>query len=314
MAFLQNLSVKKVSFVRRGANKRKFLLLKSEELNDGDQKQQKEELMQKLVKEKVMEILKAEQDPAKVIEALKADKEIEGLDLSDEEFTEVKNSVEFLKALHPTSGSDDEKKKKEEKMKKEKEEKEEAARKAAAANGDSTQLSEVVKQLATMTKAMEASNDQNKTLAEKLEKQEKVIARRDILKWLAINCPYLPADIQKTADEILTLQDTSESAAQIMKDSLQRSSAALENSDAFLEVGNGSDGNIGPSIPGSEFLREIKKELAAVKKSGDEVDEPAIIRDIVNDGGRNNYLAYRLQQIQRSKLAGIDPEVLRNLY
>jgi len=312
MAFLKNLNVRKVSFVRRGANKRKFLLLKSmEEPNDGDQNKQKEEIkMQELVKTKVMEILKSEQDPTKVVALLKSDKEIESLKLSDEDFTEVQNSVEFLKALH-SSGSNNDADKKKEEEKKAAEEKAEAVRKAAE-NGN-PQLSEVVKQLATMTKAMETSNEQNKTLAEELAKQKKDIAHRDIIKWITINCPYLPADVQKTADEILILQETSESAAQIMKDSLQRASAALENSDAFNEIGNGSDGQIGPKIPGSELLQEINKELAAVKKSGEKVDEPAIIRGIVNGGGRRNYLAYRNQVIQRAKLAGLDPSLLQSL-
>lgn len=310
MAFLKNLQVKKVSFVRRGANRRKFLLLKSEEdiINSSDQQKHKEELMQNLVKTKVMKILKSEQDPAKVIELLKTDDEIVNLELRDEEFDEVRNSVEFFKALNPFEqkklDAENKKKREAEAMKKEETDK-------MKTGGD--QLSDVVKQLSTMTKAMEVSNEQNKALSEKLAKQEKVIVRRDIVKWLTINCPYLPADIQKTADEILTLQDTSESAAKLMKDSLQRTSAALENSNSFDEVGNGNDGQIGPRIPGSELLREIKKQLTEVKKGGEKVNEPEIIRSIVAEGGRNNYMAYRNQVIQRSKLAGIDPSVLQNL-
>ena len=307
MSFLKNLSVKKVSFVRRGANKRKFLLLKSaEDIINGEQTQ-KEALMQKLVKEKVQEILKSEHDHIKVVALLKADKEIVDLKLTDEEFVEVENSVGFFKTLLPTIKADDEKAA----AAKAKKEKEEAAKKAAT-NGD-TELSDVVKQLATMTKAMETSNTQNKTLAEELAKQKKEVDRRDILKWLTINCPYLPADTQKTADEILALQAVSESAAQLMKDGLQRASAALENSDAFGELGSSQDGQIGPKIPGSELLHEIKKELTEVKKSGDKVDEPAIIRGIVNGGGRRNYLAYRNQVIQRAKLAGLGPELLESL-
>jgi len=299
MSFLQNLSVKKVSFVRRGANKRKFLLLKSEDVINHDQI--KEEEMQELVKAKVMEILKSEQDPTKVVALLKADKEIEGLELTDEDFTEVQTSIEFLKAIPPTPPV----KKEEPKPKEEP--------KSVEKSDEGIQLAEVVKQMASMTTALESSNAANKAMAEKLEKQEKDIARRDIVKWLTINCPYLPADVQKTADEILLIQEQSESAAQIMKDSLQRTSAALQNSDAFGETGNGSEGQIGPKIPGSALLKEIKEKMAEVKKSGDEVDEPAIIRSIVNGGGRNNYLAYRNSVIQRSKLAGFGPDLLESL-
>lgn len=314
MGFLKNLKVSKVSFVRRGANKRKFLLLKSaEDITNSDQ-MHKEELMQELVKTKVIEILNKEQDPVKVVSLLKADSEIVNLKLSDEDFVEVTNSVEFFKALIPTEKSDDEKKAAEEKAKLEKEAAAAAKKAAAASNGDDDlTMSDVVKQLAEMTSAVKKSNEQNQTLSEKLEKQEEEIARRDILKWLTINCPYLPADVQKTADEILAVQKVSVSAAQTMKDGFQRASAALANSDAFDQIGNGQDGQIGPKIPGSAFLQEIQKELKEVKKSGETVDEPAIIRGIVNGGGRNNYLAYRNQVIQRAKLSGIDPEILSNL-
>lgn len=308
MGFLKNLRVKKVSFVRRGANRRKFLLLKSAEdviNNDGDQQKHKEELMQKLVKERVMEILKSEQDPTKVIELLKADKDIENLQLSEEDFAEVQTSVEFFKALLPE--------KKEPPVKKEEpKSKEEPVKKEGSENG-SIKLEDVLAKLATVTESLAKSHTVQEGLAEKLEKQEHDNNRREILKWLHLECPYLPVEFNKTADEILKLQDVSKSAAQVMKDGLQAASAALSNSDVFDEVGTGGPGRPNGHIPGSELLKEIKEAQAEVKKSGEKVDQIELIRSIVTSKGRNSYLSYREEVLRRAQMAHLGPEIANYL-
>ena len=213
-----------------------------------------------------------------------------------------------MKDLQPTQKQNDdaaaEKKRADEK-------KAEEARKAAANGDGDMNLSDVVKQLSTISDELKKSNTKNEELGKKIEKQERDTRHRDILKWLRTDCPYLSVDIQKTANEIMTIQDTSETAGELMKESLKRTSAALENSDAFDEVGSGRDGQIGPSTPGSELIMEVKKELAEVKKSGDsKISEAEIVRSIVSGKCRNVYLAYRDAQIQRAKLSGIDPSLL----
>ncbi len=300
MGFLKNLKVKKVSFVRRGANRRKFLLLKSEEPNDqlkgGTE-------MKELVKQKVVEILKSETDPKEVVKLLKADKDIENLQLSDEDFQEVENSLEFMKALVPEK----------EPVKKEPVKKAEPAPvKKAEPNGNGdkgTSLEDVLQKLASATNALAKSSERTGELEKKIEKQERVNTRRDILKWLHLECPFLPADFEKTADEILELQDVSESAAQIMKNGLQAASAALAGSDIFEESGGAGGGRVSGHIPGSELLKEIKDAQDEVRKSGDKVDEVELIRGIVNGKGRNFYLGYRDSINRRAKLAGLGPEI-----
>lgn len=311
MGFLKNLKVCKVSFVRRGANKRKFLLLKSEDsIHDNDQTKGGNE-MKELVKEKVIEILNKEQDPAKVVTLLKADKDIENLKLSDEEFTEVANSVEFFKSLLTTKASDDEEKKEEAKKK---EEAAAAIKKAAelsAANGgtDAKTLADVLTKFETVTTALEKSQKTIEAQSAKIEKQEAVSERRDVLKWLHLSCPYLPADFEKTADEIIAVQKESSSAAATMKEVLKSTSAAMANSDIFEEAGSGGSGRPMGRMPGSELIGEVKKALEEVKKSGDDkIDAAQIVRGIVNGKGRNFYLGYREEVLRRAKLSGLGAE------
>lgn len=302
MGFLKNLRVKKVSFVKRGANRRKFLLLKSEDVfNDGDRIAKGGNQMHELVKAKVMEILNKEQDPEKVIALLKADKDIENLQLSDEDFSEVKTSVEFSKALQPE--------KKEPPAKKEESAKKEPVKKEAPEGDSSPELEDVVAKLALVTESLAKSDMRSVELTKKIEKQARDNSRREILKWLHLECPYLPADLEKTADEILTLQDVSESAAKTLKDGLQAASAALSNSDVFDEAGTGGAGQTNGRLPGSSLIKEIQEAQAEVKKSGDKVNQVELIRSIVASKGRNNYLLYREEVLRRAKLANLGPEI-----
>jgi hypothetical protein len=95
-ACLENLIVKKVSFVRRGANRKPFFLAKSadyveKDINNNDH--QEAQTMRPTIKTKLGEILKTERDQAKVCALLKADTELK---VTDDEITLVKDFMSLL--------------------------------------------------------------------------------------------------------------------------------------------------------------------------------------------------------------------------
>ena len=93
MAYLKNLSVNKISFVNKAANKRKFVLLKSDETPDNNMGDVIR--MRKEIKAKLIEVMKSETAIEKIVVLLKADADLK---VTEAEVLEVTDFVEVANA------------------------------------------------------------------------------------------------------------------------------------------------------------------------------------------------------------------------
>jgi hypothetical protein len=276
MALLKNLKINKVSFVRRAANKRKFLLLKAEDSssslgeessisnNNNDNNNKGGAEVRSEVKTKLTSLFKTEKDTSKLMEVLKGDKELK---LSDEEVVEVQNTLELLKSVSAEPQS--------------------PPPKADGNNdGDGVELKKVL--------------EENKALLDRVEKMETDTLRRDTAAWVKTHCPYLPDGVEKTVDKIIEIQKASPTAAEMLKEELKRSSAALQESATFSEIGVSAEGIITDDI-GGDLLAEVQKSLTEIRKSGEMQDLPQKVADIVRAQGAEAYNRYRAAHIRRAK-------------
>ncbi len=98
MAYLQNLKVKKVSFVTRGANRKQFFLAKSaDSIESSDSKNNISggTTVRPEIKQKAAEILKAERNIDKVVALLKEDA---ALKATEAEITEIRDFLALIPA------------------------------------------------------------------------------------------------------------------------------------------------------------------------------------------------------------------------
>jgi hypothetical protein len=230
MSYLKDLTVSKVSFVRKAANKRKFLLLKTaaddvdvdvDSVIENTNNVKEYIPMRKEVKDAMINILKsASSDDINVIDMLKADV---SLKLTESECIEVTDYVDVVKMTAA------------EKKKLLDEDKKLDAAGTPHKDKINDHDEDNVKKMETQEKEQLLQKiDSLTTHIEKLTKDSK---RRDIVSWLQKECPFLPDDISKTADEIMELDAANPTLAERYRTTLKKVSTATEKSNIFTEQG-----------------------------------------------------------------------------
>jgi hypothetical protein len=297
MPYLKDLSVSKVSFVHKAANKRRFLLLKSEDesdLNLNLNPQSKKEVegyipMRKELKDKLIEVIKSGKELDQIVDILKSDST---LSVTESEVVEISDYIDVVKMTAAE-------KKKNKLM-------EEDKKLDASGTPHTDKINDHDED--NKKKMEKQENDDKQVLLQKidsltatLEKLTKDGKRRDIVSWLQKECPFLMEDIQKTADDILELEAVSPSAAEKYKVGLQKASVTVENSKLFTEVGVSTDTLLKSESDGFELISKFNAGLQNLKKSASTNSISA--SDIVNlvKGFGDNYADYRVAHIRRAK-------------
>jgi hypothetical protein len=291
MSFLKDVIVSRVSFVRKAANKRKFLLLKSDEgtiENLGDVVIKEEEIykpMRNEVKTKLVEVLKSTDNTQKTVDEIIAlVKSDTSLNLIETEVAEITDFVDFHKQASTTVADvvippvvEVPLTKTQEEI--EKEEKD---------NMDNAQLLKQVEDLTT-----------------KLDVMTKSAQRRDILTFLQKECAFLPEDINKTADTIMELTAVNPATAETFKESLKKASVAVEHSSILKEVGSSTEALLKSEGDGFDLIRKFSADMSELKKSADGgVMTSESIVNLVKSYG-NQFNDYRIAHILRAKREAI---------
>lgn len=275
MGYLKNLCVKKVSFVRKGANKKEFFLAKSadfgeEKSSSDDSKKKKEEdvinndgnsnsggtTVRPEIRTKLAGILKAERNIEKVVALLKADTAIA---VKDEELGEIS---EFLAMIPPLPADNTE-----------------ALKKAEA--------------------DLAAAEVEKKALGERLTKVEQARHRDEIKKWVTEECPYLNVKVDDAVDRIVQAETAGEAVAKMLKEAFKGTSDTLRDSKLFKDQGqdNREEDTIGGNI-----LSDVVKKVNEIKKSDGLKGSEAVIEAVKSVGGRR-YEQYRTEFNKRAKQA-----------
>jgi hypothetical protein len=286
MGFLKDLTVSKISFVTKAANKRKFVLLKSEDakIDNGEYLPMRKELkdaLSSVIKSKSTVNLAKTED---IIAVLKSDTVLK---MTDAEVAEITDYMDVIKQstiedpiIETKPVVDSTIIQKQEDNKKEEEKMEKAEKDALL---DRLQKAETA--LADVTKS-------NK--------------RSGIVTWLQKECPFLPDDLQKTADTIMELDAVSPAAAESFKSTLQKSSVAVQNSKMFEEKGRTSTESILKSdgdSNGFDLVRKVSDALTTLKKS----DKPMNASNLTSiiQGFGNEFETYRKSHILRARTQAI---------
>jgi vacuolar-type H+-ATPase subunit I/STV1 len=310
MSFLKDVSVSRISFVKKAANLRKFLLLKAAVANDDidvvdvvdvvnkndnkinkiNEKNEKEESykpMRKEVKEAFLAIVKNAVVPDNLVELLKADTTLK---ITDAEIVEVNSYADVIKSVAP-----------------EKTEKTEKVEKAEKTDNTNNKDSEKTEKMEKSEVNNEKLLKQVEDLTTKLETITKSAQRRDIVSFLEHECPFLTEDIQKTADLIVSLESASPEAAESFKTSLKKASALMENSPVLTEFGSSTDEFLKSEAESDGFslIKKFDNAITNLKKSADGGNAALKAEDIVRviKGFGKDYVAYRDAHIHRAKVS-----------
>ena len=264
MPLLSNLTVKKVSFVRNAANKRKFLLLKSTNVegkdninnnggtNVGDTKDTKD--------------VKKTQDPTKEPAKKDATPPVKDPD--------VKKTAGAVKPAPPVAAAGDTKK-------------------------DGDVMSPVVKELVDGFKQqVDALTKQNEALVERLDKSASEQRKKEIVAILKEEAPFAPGDVSEQAAELIELEKLSEKAAATFLNNLKATSASLEKSATFREFGSGRD-NPDISTAAGQYTTALAKRREEVRKSTQEISDARVIEEVIKQQGDAAYDDYRAEHKRR---------------
>jgi hypothetical protein len=266
MAYLSNLSVKKISFVNRAANKRTFTLLKADKSLSSDSVEVIKATGDIVVKDDIIEKTKGSETMPEVIKA-------EEKSVVAAATTDVVVKVEEPVADAPIIKTE--------------------VIKAEDGEKDVMEKAELLAE--------------NKKLSDRLAKIERDQRRRDTISWLKSECSFLQAEIEKTADELLKLEDISVDAASTMKDSLKKMSATVQNSPIFKESGSTTDALIRAESNGFDLIRKVSADLDTIKKSdagGSKKLDAATIANIIRNHS-DGYEMYRESHIRRAATRGM---------
>lgn len=296
-SFLRDVHVSKVSFVRKAANKRKFLLLKSADVINTNINEEYTP-MRKEVKEKIVTLCKAaenvEKSAADIMVLLKADAELK---LEEKEVAEATDFISFAKEIGcaaPASASknaDAEKKAKEEKEK-------EAMKKADTNLNDSINDS---------NKKVEDLVKQVSSLQAQLKKSADDMARRDVIKFLQDECSFLTEDINKAADTIMQIAAIDATAAENYKQTLKKASAAVEQSALLKESGSSLEDMVKSesetNLTGFDIIKKFSDSFATLKKSASADGKHVSVEQITDlvKGFGSRYNDYRVSHILRAR-------------
>jgi hypothetical protein len=233
MAYLQNLTVNKISFVNKAANKRQFVLLKSE-----------------------------------------AESESESKDV----ITSNNNSIgETQKMVNPT----------------------------VTDTANTVSVSTTTPPPAVSAEDFAALRKTNEELLAKLARLdvlEKNQRRSNVIAWLQKECQFLPADINKTADDIILLEDSNPQAASTYKELLQKSSANMQASALLEESGISTTEDLLSSAADNGFslIAKFQAGLENLRKSANAPTADDLASLVKSLGGRA-YTEYRRAHALRAK-------------
>jgi len=273
MAYLQELKVKKVSFVRRGANKKQFFLAKSadfteegvvkENNNNNNNHSGGARKMRPEVKTKLSEILKAERNIDKVVGLLKEDAVLKA---TDEELVEVRDIVELLPP--PVEA-----KKQEE-------------------NNDAAAL---VKAQAEAKKAEE----EKKALEARLAKIDEDTHLKDDTAFIEKECPYLNVATEDAVAQIVKAEKVDAATAEMLKQSFISTSDAIRVSQLTKELGRSGEDGLDPI--GGNVVAEIVKKTQDLRKADSKAPSSELIRAAIHDLGATRYENYRKEFNRRAR-------------
>ena len=213
--------------------------------------------MNKVIKTALQTLMKSDEHKEsttdQLLTALKADKVVEKLKLTDEDFSEVKQDIEFFKSLAPAAP-------------------------AAAATGDPEPTPDINKSDKQIIADLQKSVG---VLTKTLEGQTKNLRLIDIRKHLTEKAPFAAIDIKKEAELIFELEGANPEAAKKMLEHFERTSTILERSGMLEELGSSLPGN-DSLAPGSELLSEITASREELRKSKDGLTPQGELDAIVN--------------------------------
>lgn len=275
-SFLKDLAVEKISFVRRAANKRRFLLMKASDQSVADKskkdvdvdlnnkKTKGENQVRPEIKSRVASImkeaklLKETRTVDQIIALLHADA---ALKITDAEVSDVRNALDIAGSFVVVEDDKDNKK----------------------VEKKSTETDD---RLDTLQKQQTALAEENKQLRDRLEKEETQRERRDLLTRLSNEAGTLPADTEKAVDNYMKIKKSDPEAAKFFWDSLISSANAIARSGLLGEVGRSGGIPVDDSSVEGKIVADIRKAQAEVKvkKSGDtetKIDEVAVITDVL---------------------------------
>jgi len=263
-AYLRDLQVKKVSFVRRGANRRVFFLAKSDDADDAagvvnNHNSGGAIKMRPEIKAKLGEILKTERDLEKVCALLKGDA---ALKATEDEITEVRD---FMSLMPPPDDS--------------------ALKKAQE---DAKKAADDAKKAADEKQALEA----------RLNKIEEDRHRDEIKKWVDTECPHLNMTTNDAVEKILKAEKVDNETAEALKASFKATSDALRTSVAMREIGN--DGESHDPIAGN-LVAEVSKSADEIRKSDRGVKRSEAVIDAIKSIPGQRYEAYRREFNHRAR-------------
>lgn len=236
--------------------------------------------MNKVIKTALQTLMKSDEHKEsttdQLLTALKADKVVEKLKLTDEDFSEVKQDIEFIKSLAPAAPAAD----------------------PPDSDPAPTQKSET-QTIADLQKSVEA-------LQKTLEGQTKNLRLIDIRKHLTEKAPFAAIDIKKEAELIFELEKANPEAAKKMLDHFERTSTILERSGMLEELGSSLPGN-DSLAPGSEILSEIAASREELRKSEGGLTpqgELDSIVTLVKSKGAEYYNKYVSDHYQNARAGG----------
>ena len=207
MAQLVNLSVNAVAFVQRGANRKKFFLTKSAGNN---QSEGVRKTMHEVIRKALQLLMKSEDHKDSsvddLIKALKGSEVIKKLDLSDEDFVEVRKDIELVKSLSAPVETP-----------------------APTTETSTDPPTPIEKKDQIITDLQKSVSDLTKTLTEQQESM-----RLDVIKTsLKKRAPFAPIDVEKEAKLLLKLEKVDKDAADRLIESFEQSSKVLASSDIY---------------------------------------------------------------------------------
>lgn len=273
MPELKDMDIQAVSFVRRGANRRKFLLLKREGFpsNNHEEGKVRPELLKKL-----QEVVgTGERNVEKIVELIKSD---DALKVTEQEEGEIRNSVALFASLpqpkaEPTKKSGDDPKPATEP-------------KPTTFEGDGEEM------------VSKAAYDALQKTVETIQRNDR---RRDVVMILKTDCKYAPIDTEQTADQILDLEAVDPNAAERYIDTLKKASVAMEKSGITNEIGSSQSGSSFDEL-GGEYLQLINKAKSDIQKSGATVKPSDVVKSVIRSQGSDKYTQYRREHVLRAKL------------
>lgn len=265
---LRELKVKKVSFVRRGANKKQFFLAKSagEDSIPNNQNSGGAHKMRPEIKKKLAEILKGERNADKVCVLLKSEATLK---ITEDEVTEVREFIEMFPPAPAPKETD---------------------------NGDA--LRKAQSDLETERAARKAAD-------ERIAKIEEDRHQEALEKWLGSECPHLPVKTEDAIKQILAAEKAGEEVAKTVKENFKATSKSIRESSLLKEIGRGGEGDPDP-LAGGLIAEVLQKRDALVKDASEKLKSSDVITLAIKSMSPEKLEAYRDAHIRRAGMRGSD--------